>query len=100
MGGMELPSVWRWEQLYGGQIEAGFRNTITSTAAGSINQVLGQVSSLVVIWVGAMLVLNGELTVGALIAFRILSGYVNTPILRLAGLWQNFQETALSLERL
>ena len=98
--GMELPSVWRWEQLYGGQIEAGFRNTITSTAAGSINQVLGQVSSLVVIWVGAMLVLNGELTVGALIAFRILSGYVNTPILRLAGLWQNFQETALSLERL
>ncbi|RCL54938.1 MAG: ATP-binding cassette domain-containing protein [Synechococcus sp. MED-G71] len=98
--GMELPSVWRWEQLYGGQIEAGFRNTITSTAAGSTNQFLGQVSSLVVIWVGAMLVLKGELTVGALIAFRILSGYVNTPILRLAGLWQNFQETALSLERL
>ncbi|MEB3241219.1 MAG: peptidase domain-containing ABC transporter [Synechococcus sp.] len=98
--GMELPSVWRWEQLYGGQIEAGFRNTITSTAAGSTNQFLGQVSSLVVIWVGAILVLKGELTVGALIAFRILSGYVNTPILRLAGLWQNFQETALSLERL
>ena len=42
--GMELPSEWRWEQLYGGQIEAGFRNTITSTAAGSANQFLGQVS--------------------------------------------------------
>ncbi len=38
--GMELPSEWRWEQLYGGQIEAGFRNTITSTAAGSANQFL------------------------------------------------------------
>ena len=44
--GMELPSEWRWEQLYGGQIEAGFRNTITSTAAGSTNQFLNQVSGL------------------------------------------------------
>ena len=98
--GMELPSEWRWEQLYGGQIEAGFRNTITSTAAGSANQFLGQVSGLVVIWFGAMLVLEGKMTLGQLIAFRILSGYVTSPLLRLASLWQNFQETALSLERL
>ena len=98
--GMELPSEWRWEQLYGGQIEAGFRNTITSTAAGSANQFLGQVSGLIVIWFGAMLVLEGKMTLGQLIAFRILSGYVTSPLLRLASLWQNFQETALSLERL
>ena len=98
--GMELPSEWRWEQLYGGKIEAGFRNTITSTAAGSANQFLGQVSGLIVIWFGAMLVLEGEMTLGQLIAFRILSGYVTSPLLRLASLWQNFQETALSLERL
>ena len=50
--------------------------------------------------VGASLVLGGNLTLGQLIAFRILSGYVTTPILRLSSLWQNFQETALSLERL
>ncbi len=98
--GMELPSEWRWEQLYGGQIEAGFRNTITSTAAGSANQFLGQVSGLIIIWYGAILVLDGKLTLGQLIAFRILSGYVTSPLLRLASLWQNFQETALSLERL
>ena len=52
------------------------------------------------LWVGAYLVLQGELTLGQLIAFRIISGYVTAPILRLAQLWQNFQETALSLERL
>lgn len=98
--GMELPSEWRWEQLYGGKIEAGFRNTITSTAAGSANQFLGQVSGLIVIWLGAMLVLEGKMTLGQLIAFRILSGYVTSPLLRLASLWQNFQETSLSLERL
>jgi ATP-binding cassette subfamily B protein len=55
---------------------------------------------LLVLWVGAYLVLEGDLTLGELIAFRIISGYVTSPILRLAQLWQNFQETALSLERL
>lgn len=98
--GMELPSEWRWEKFYGGQIQAGFRNTITSTAAGSTSQLLQQISGLLVIWMGAMLVLEGKMSIGQLIAFRILSGYVTSPLLRLATLWQNFQETALSLERL
>lgn len=98
--GMELTSEWRWEQLYGRKVAAGFRNTITSTAASSTNQFLGQASGLIVIWLGAILVLEGKLTLGQLIAFRILSGYVTTPLLRLGGLWQNFQQTSLSLERL
>ena len=53
-----------------------------------------------VLWVGASLVLRGELTLGQLIAFRILAGNVTSPLLRMANLWQNFQETSLSLERL
>ena len=98
--GMELHSRWRWQQLYGGQIQAGFRNTLTSTAAGSASKFLEQISSLLVLWIGATLVLKGELSLGQLIAFRILAGYVTSPLLRLATLWQNFQETSLSLERL
>jgi ABC-type bacteriocin/lantibiotic exporter with double-glycine peptidase domain len=53
-----------------------------------------------VLWVGSYLVLDGKLTLGQLIAFRIVSGYVTSPLLRLTQLWQNFQETALSLERI
>ena len=98
--GMELHSRWRWQQLYGGQIQAGFRNTLTSTAAGSASKFFEQLSGLLVLWVGAGLVLKGEMTLGQLIAFRILAGFVTSPLLRLATLWQNFQETALSLERL
>jgi ABC-type bacteriocin/lantibiotic exporter with double-glycine peptidase domain len=53
-----------------------------------------------VLWVGSYMVLDGKLTLGQLIAFRIISGYVTSPLLRLTQLWQNFQETALSLERI
>ena len=52
------------------------------------------------LWVGAYLVLQQQLTLGQLIAFRIIAGYTTSPLLRLIQLWQNFQETALSLERL
>ena len=46
------------------------------------------------------MVLNGELTLGQLIAFRIISGYVTQPLLRLSGIWQRIQELRVSFERL
>ncbi len=98
--GMEFQSEWQWEKFYGRQIQAGFKNTVTSTAAASASNFLQQLSGLIVIWAGALIVLDGKMSLGQLIAFRILSGYVTGPLLRLATLWQNFQEIIISLERL
>jgi ABC-type bacteriocin/lantibiotic exporter with double-glycine peptidase domain len=79
---------------------ASFENVTTSNTAGSLSNFLTKLSSLLILWVGAYLVLKQEITLGELIAFRIIAGYVTSPLLRLIQLWQNFQETALSLERL
>ena len=68
----------------GGQIQAGFHNTVTNRG-GSASQFLEQISGLLVIWMGATLVLKGQLTLGQLIAFRILSGYVTSPLLQPAS---------------
>ena len=65
-----------------------------------MTQFLNQISSLAVLCVGAYLVIRGNLTLGQLIAFRIISGYVTGPLLRLSNLYQNFQQTNISLERL
>jgi ATP-binding cassette, subfamily B, bacterial HlyB/CyaB len=97
---IELRSRFSWQQKYSKFVAAGFKTVITSTLANSTSQFLSKLSGLLVLWVGSYLVLQGELTLGELIAFRIISSYVTTPILRLAQLWQNFQETGLSLERL
>ncbi|MBU7585259.1 MAG: peptidase domain-containing ABC transporter [Nostoc sp. TH1S01] len=97
---IELRSRFSWQERYARYVGAGFKTVVTSTLANSTSNFLNKLSSLLVLWVGAYLVLQGELTLGELIAFRIISGYVTSPILRLAQLWQNFQETALSLERL
>lgn len=97
---IELRSRWQWQEKYARYVSAGFNTVITSTFAGSISSFLNKLSGLLVLWVGAYLVLQGQLTLGQLIAFRIIASYVTSPILRLTQLWQNFQETALSLERL
>ncbi|MEH1850019.1 MAG: peptidase domain-containing ABC transporter [Nostoc sp.] len=108
MGGMqtvkaqnlEMRSRWQWQERYARYISAGFKTVSTQTTASSVSNFLNKFSSMLVLWVGAFLVLNQQLTLGQLIAFRILAGYVTSPLLRLMQLWQNFQETALSLQRL
>lgn len=97
---MELRARWQWQQRYARYVSAGFKTVLTSTTAGSASNFLNHLSGLLVIWVGAYLVLNNELSLGQLIAFRIIAGYVTSPLLRLAQLWQNFQEVGLSIERL
>ncbi len=97
---IELRARWQWQERYGRYVSAGFNTVLTSTAANSFSQFLNQLSGLLLLWVGAYLVLQGQLTLGQLIAFRIIAGYTTSPLLRLVQLWQNFQETSLSLERL
>jgi ATP-binding cassette subfamily B protein len=97
---IELRSRFSWQERYATYVSTGFKTVIASTLANSASNFLNKISSLSVLWMGAYLVVQGELTLGELIAFRIISSYVTSPILRLAQLWQSFQETALSLERL
>jgi ATP-binding cassette subfamily B protein len=97
---IELRARWQWQERYARYITAGFKTVITSTLASSASSFLNKLSGALIIGVGAYLVIDQKLSMGQLIAFRIISGYVTSPVMRLAQLWQNFQETALSLERL
>ncbi|MFG6093695.1 peptidase domain-containing ABC transporter [Leptothoe sp. ISB3NOV94-8A] len=97
---IELNTRWKWQDRYSRYVSDGFKTVLTSTTASSASNFLNKISGLLVLWFGAFLVLEGDLTLGELIAFRIIAGYVTQPLLRLTQLWQNFQETALSLERL
>ena len=97
---VEMVSRFSWQELYASYINRSFEKTISGTVLSQTSQVLQKLSQLMVLWVGATLVLSGDLTLGQLIAFRIISGYVTQPLLRLSGIWQNIQELKVSFERL
>ncbi len=91
---------WNWQQRYSSFMSESFRTLLIGISTGTVSNFLNQLTGLLTLWVGAYLVIKGDLTIGQLIAFRIISGYVVGPLLNLATSWQSFQGVALSMERL
>ncbi len=97
---LEPLSQSRWEDKVADYASASFKTSILSGNASAVGQFIQKTSDLAILWMGAQLVISGNITVGQLIAFRMLSSRVSGPILRLVQLWQEFQQTAVSVERL
>jgi len=97
---VELMSRWKWQDRYQGVVEEGFKAITVGTVAGQIGNFLNSLSGLLVLWMGMIQVMEGNITLGQLIAFRIIAGYVTGPLLRLSNLYQGFQQVSLSFERL
>ncbi len=96
----ELTARWKWQDRYRTFVSEGFKSVALGSTSGEIGKFLNQVSGLLVLWIGMGLVLKGDLTLGMLIAFRIIAGNVTGPLLQLSGLYQGFQAVQLSMERL
>ena len=97
---LELRSRWEWSARYAKFMTASFNTVLTQTTSSSISTFLNKLSGLALLWVGAYLVIDGELSVGGLIAFRIIAGNVTGSLLRFVSVWQSFQEVGMSIERL
>lgn len=90
----------RWDNQLAHYVSAGFRATVLSTIAHESVNLIGKLVVVATLWLGARLVIEGELTVGQLIAFNMLAGRVAQPIMRLAQLWTDFQQVGISMQRL
>jgi len=90
----------RWEGLFARFIRTGFKASTTSNISSNIGDFLTNFSTLLILWFGAKLVIEQQLTIGQLVAFQMLSGRVTGPLLRLVQLWQNLQQVLLSVDRI
>jgi subfamily B ATP-binding cassette protein HlyB/CyaB len=90
----------RWERLQSAYVKAGFQAAKLNIWGGQAIQLVSKVSTALILYVGAKLVIGGNLSVGELVAFNMLAGRVAEPVLRLAGLWQQFQEARVGVDRL
>ncbi|SDR46698.1 ATP-binding cassette, subfamily B, HlyB/CyaB [Rhizobiales bacterium GAS113] len=89
-----------WEEQLAGYVAASFRVLSLGNTASQAVQLVSKLVMAATLYLGAKLVIGGELTVGELVAFNILAGRVNAPVLRLAQLWQDFHQARLSVARL
>ncbi|WP_058546813.1 type I secretion system permease/ATPase [Pseudomonas fluorescens] len=95
------PQITRkWDNQLAAYVSAGFKTQTLSTIANESVSLIGKLVTVATLWLGARLVIDGQLSVGQLIAFNMLAGRVAQPIMRLAQLWTNFQQTGVSVQRL
>ena len=83
-----------------GYVGASFRVTRLATIGQQGIQLVQKLVGIAILFFGARLVIDGKLSLGQLIAFNMLAGQVAAPIVRLAQLWQEFQQVGISVERL
>jgi subfamily B ATP-binding cassette protein HlyB/CyaB len=87
----------RWEEQLAAYVSASFRVLSLGNTASQTVQLVSKLAGAAILYFGAKLVIDGELTVGELVAFNMLSSRVSMPVLRLAQIWQDFHQARLSV---
>lgn len=98
--GEEDETLFNMEKKYMQSIKVGYTTSVLSNVQGSISGVLSTIGNLVLMFIGATFVINGEITLGSLFAFSALAGYFMDPIGRLVGLQMQIQEASIAMKRM
>ncbi|NUT15877.1 MAG: peptidase domain-containing ABC transporter [Cupriavidus sp.] len=98
--GIERPVRLRWERKYTKALESQYKAQQFHILVGLASQLLNAATTIAVLWVGATLVLERELTIGQLIAFNAFMGSVLAPLMGLVALWGQLNDAGVAMERL
>jgi ATP-binding cassette, subfamily B, bacterial HlyB/CyaB len=95
----------RWDNQLAAYVSASFKTQNLASVAHEVVSLIGKLVNAATLWYGAQLVMGGateapSLTVGQFVAFNMFAGRVSQPIMRMAQLWTDFQQTGISVARL
>ncbi len=90
----------QWEEKLAAYVRTSFSATMLGTGGQLAIQYVSKLSTAALLLFGAMEVMEGRLTVGALVAFNMIATQAVQPVLRLSQIWQDFQQVQISIERL
>ncbi len=90
----------KWEDYLAKYVNSSFHLSNLSNILGGLSGMLQKLMTISMLYVGVSLVLEGKLSVGQLIAFQMFANQFSGPVLRLVNLWNEFQQTLLSVDRI
>ncbi len=90
----------KWDKQLAAYVSAGLSVSNVATFASGGVTLVSKLVTAAIMWMGATLVIDNKMTVGELVAFNMLAGQVSSPILRLAQMWNDFQQVGISMSRL
>ena len=90
----------QWEERLAAYVRTAFQAGMLASLGQNAVQYVGRITTALILLFGALSVMDGQMTVGELIAFNMISGQLLQPVLRLSSLWQDFQQIQVSVERI
>ncbi len=98
---MEPQLERRYEEYLATYLRANFATRQLANAYNTVASALEQFLGMAILCLGAWLVMRGpDFTIGMLVAFQMFAARVSQPMLKLVGLWQQFQQAAIAVRRL
>ncbi|NEO23439.1 peptidase domain-containing ABC transporter [Moorena sp. SIO4A5] len=91
---------WHWEELLNKSIKTSFSGQIISNQLQIFSNTIETVATTALLWYGAWLVIQNQLTIGQLVAFDMLLNNVINPFQRITVLWNELQEVLIAVERI
>jgi subfamily B ATP-binding cassette protein HlyB/CyaB len=98
--GVEQEVRWRWEDALTRLQNVSFKGQKFGIGLEAVNGAVNILGSAALLWLGASMVIRDQLTIGQFVAFNMMIGYVLSPVVSLANLWDELQEIYISVERL
>jgi ATP-binding cassette subfamily B protein len=97
--GSEKKHVWEWEK---GRVRY-YKNTISTLKLNQLQSIGGSIinelKNILITFTAAILVINGKITLGTMLAIQYIIGQINTPLLSLIGFFSLVQDAKLSITR-
>lgn len=90
----------KWGDLQSDYVKAGYKTSMISSTSSTLATFIERIVDLLILVEGAKLVIEGQMSIGQLVAFRMLANRVSGPVLRLVQLWQEYQQASLSVKRI
>ena len=90
----------QWEEKLAAYVKTSFAASMLGSGGQLGMQYLSKLTTAALLLFGAKAVIDGNLTVGALVAFNMIAAQAVAPILRLSQIWQDFQQVHISIDRL
>jgi subfamily B ATP-binding cassette protein HlyB/CyaB len=89
-----------WEEKLAAYVRTSFEAALLAAFGQNATQYVSIVTTALIIFFGARMVIDGQMTVGELVAFNMIASQISQPIVRLSQLFQDFQQVRVSVERL
>lgn len=96
----EKQRKWEWEKIQSRLYDINIKGLTLAQTQRIGGLCIDQIKNIIISFIAAKLVIEGEMTVGMMLALQYIVGQMNAPVSQLVSFMQSTQDTKISLERL